>query len=167
MGEDGDVRDVVGVHDREGVRDVVLGAGLVAEDAERDEHDVQRTEAGHDVVEHLALAVEVVGVELDPMDRGRAGVAQAALGLVEVVGATSGEDHRAPLASRRATASPISLRPPSTSTVPATPRSLPPSPCAGDDEAPHLQLAGYVRRRRRSRRRRRAAAPRWPSGRRG
>jgi hypothetical protein len=40
--------------------------------------------------------VQVVGVELDPVHRRRAGVAQAALGFVEVVGAAGGEHHRGP-----------------------------------------------------------------------
>ena len=46
VGEHGHVRDVVGVHDSQGVADVVLGPGLVAEHAERDDHGRNRAEPG-------------------------------------------------------------------------------------------------------------------------
>ena len=117
-----DVRDVVGVHDRHRVLRVALGAGLVAEDPERDDARRRAGRAGASTrVQQRAVRGEVVGVELDPVDRGRARVraAPSPRRRGRRRAARPAPPSR-PAASRRATASPISLRPPSTSTVSPT-----------------------------------------------
>ena len=144
MGEHGDVRDVVGVHDGEGVvrRRARPGPGRRGRRTRRPRSRAGRT--GRTTSSSTArCAVEVVGVELDAVRPAVApGVAQPALGLVEVVGAAGGEHHPGTAGgSRRATARPISLRPPSTRIVPLTPRSVPAGPSGrADDEWP-----GYLR----------------------
>ena len=162
------MRDVVGVHHGEGVVDVALGTGLVAEDAERDDNDVQGPETGEDVVEHRALPAHVVGVELHAVYRRRAGIAEMALRPVEVVGATGGEHHPGsagePARHRQPDLAPSAEH--QDRSVHAAQSAACHLPAAG---GPAGSVTGFRRRecarRRRSRRRCTAADPTSPSGR--
>ena len=104
-------------------------AGLVAEDPERDDDDVDAAVPADDLVEDGGVRGEVVGVELDAVHAHRAGPDQPAR-FVELGDASRGQHDRRPLTNRRATASPISLRPPSTRMVFATAGSVPDRGCA-------------------------------------
>ena len=79
MGEQADLRDVVGVHDGDGVRGVALGATLVAEDAERQHRGVDRAVLGNDRIDQRAVRFQVVGVEFDANHPRRSGRADAAI----------------------------------------------------------------------------------------
>ena len=96
MGQDGHVRDVVGVHDGHGMPGVVLGPRLVAEDPEGEDDHVEPTVAADDPVEDAALRREVVGVELDGVDGGRARLVYRARLGGEVGAASCREHHRRP-----------------------------------------------------------------------
>ena len=49
------LRDEVGVQDRRGVRGVLLGAGLIAENSEREHRGADRAEVGDDGVDERAM----------------------------------------------------------------------------------------------------------------
>ncbi|MCO5556202.1 hypothetical protein L7F22_009747 [Adiantum nelumboides] len=127
LGEDVHLRDVVGVHDGGRVRGVGLGAGLVAENAERDDDGVDPAVPGRDVVDQRAVAARSSASKatvstVAPAARTRAASAVSAPGRR----AASTTVSVSPAASRSATSSPISLRPPRTRTV----RSEPPTRCS-------------------------------------
>ena len=88
-----DLRDVVGVHDRRGVRGVVFGAGLVAEDAERQHRGADRAVLGDDRRDQRAVRGQVVGVELAHVHRRRARRPHGRDLLVELVGAPRRQHH--------------------------------------------------------------------------
>ena len=119
MGEQTDLSDVVGVHDGHRVCGVRLGAGLVAQDPERQHGGADRT---------------VFGTISRPADRGRRGRRRRTrscaprrhpLCAPRRSGRRGGRRPGPPAppsppASRRASSTPISLRPPKITTGPAT-----------------------------------------------
>ena len=77
-GQQADLRDVVGVHDGHGVGGVGLGAGLVAEDPERQHRGADRAVLGDDRVDQRAVRRQVVGVEFLARERSAAPAARSA-----------------------------------------------------------------------------------------
>ena len=68
-GEQTDLGGVVGVHDRRGVRGVHLGARLVTEDPERHHRRVERAVLGDERRDERGVRGQIVGVELQYVDR--------------------------------------------------------------------------------------------------
>ena len=91
-GQQADLRDVVGVHDRHGVGHVGFGAGLVAEDPERQHRGADRAMLGHDRGDQRAVRRQVVRVEFPHVNGGGAGRPHRGDLLGEVVGST-GRQH--------------------------------------------------------------------------
>ena len=71
MGEQADLRDVVGVHDGHRVVGIGLGAGLVAEDPEGQHCGADGAVVGDDRGDQRAVRGQVVGVELPGVHRCR------------------------------------------------------------------------------------------------
>ena len=95
-----------------GVPGVLLGAGLVAQDAERQHRGADRAVLGDDRLDQRCMGREVVGVEFTHVHGGGARRPHGRDLVVELVGASGRSNTVAPDASRVASSSPISLRPP-------------------------------------------------------
>ena len=95
-----DLGDEVGVHDRRGVPGVLLGAGLVAQDAERQHRGADRAVLGDDRVDQRCMGRKVVGVEFTHVHGGGARLPHGRDLLVELVGAAGRSTTVAPDASR-------------------------------------------------------------------
>ena len=96
MGEQADLRDVVGVHDGQRVRGVGLGAGLVAEDPEGQHRGVDRAVLGDDRRDERAVRIQVVGIEFPGVHGRRAGGEHGGDLLGELVCFACREHHRRP-----------------------------------------------------------------------
>lgn len=92
MGQDTDLRDEVGMDHGDGVSRVLLGACLVAENPERENRDRQWAVFVGDGPEHRLVDGEVVGVELDALDRCGARI-EKELTLRHQVGAPPRRQH--------------------------------------------------------------------------
>ena len=93
-GEQAGLCDEIRVHDGRGMCRILLGAGLVAENAERQHRGTDRAVIGDDGVDEGTVRLQGVGIELAHRDGGGTGGGHRGDLLVEIIGAAGGQHHR-------------------------------------------------------------------------